>query len=494
MFEYITPEEAGVSSAAITDYIDYLNRRGLVMHGILMMKGDKIFTECHWAPFHKDFCHRMYSETKSYVAIAIGLLIDEGKLSLSDRVSDYFPEKISESLAGYVKEQTVEEMLTMTTAGHVPSWFSAPRDDIDRTVHYFREHSNHRPAGTVWEYDSAGSQVLSNLVERLSGKNILVYLKEKLFNKMGTFENAQILKTRNEDSWGDSSLICTQRDMASCARLLLNGGKWKGEQLISEDYVKKATSPLVDNNFFGFEGAFYGKGYGYQIWRTEMDGFAFNGMGCQLTIAVPSIDCIFVCTADCQGMDGASNLIVNGLFDYVFRKVKGSPLPEDEDAEAALINLCSEQLLFAQKSRVETDFAKEIDGKVFHCTPSGSGIKQFSLHFEEEYGVLRYTNRQGDKELRFGIGYNEFGLFPHLGYSNDHGGLPTTDGFMYKCAASAGWTEEKKLRLKVQIIDRYFGNFSMVFAFKGKECAVFMIKSAEDFLKEYQGSFVGHLE
>ena len=74
MFEKITPEQAGISSRRIADYISVLERRGFATHSLLMMKGDKIFAEYYWAPFHKDFCHRMYSQTKSYVGIAIGLV------------------------------------------------------------------------------------------------------------------------------------------------------------------------------------------------------------------------------------------------------------------------------------------------------------------------------------------------------------------------------------------------------------------------------------
>ncbi len=492
MFEYISPEQAGISSRDVTDYIEYLNRRGLAMHGILLMKGDKIFTECHWAPFNPAHRHRMYSETKSYVAIAIGFLVDEGKLSLSDRISDHFPEKIPGDLSGYLREQTVEEMLTMTTSGNVPYWFNTT--EPDRTVEYFRDGTNHRPAGTLWEYDSAGSQVLCNLVEKLSGMTMLEYLKSKVFNRLGTFQNAQLLKARNEDSWGDSALICTQRDMASCARFLLDGGRVGGEQLLSEDYIKRATSPLVDNNDTGFVNWCHGRGYGYQIWHTEMDGFAFNGMGCQFTVAVPSIDCIFVCTADNQGYAGAGDLIVNGIFDMIFRKIQNTPLPEDKAAEADLLTLCRTQTLHHLEHRVDTPFAEEINGKVYKADKNRTGITEFAFRFKDGGGVFCYTNAQGYKELPFGLGYNEFGLFPQLGYSNEHGGVPTTDGFRYQCAASGGWTEEKKLQLKVQITDRYFGNFLATFAFKGKECAVRMQKTAEDFLNEYHGTFLAHCE
>ena len=83
--------------------------------------------------------------------------------------------------------------------------------------------------------------------------------------------------------------------------------------------------------------------------------------------------------------------------------------------------------------------------------------------------------------------------FPQLGYSDGVGRVPTDNGFMYRCATSAAFAEERTLRLRVQIIDRYLGNATMFFAFRGKEVAVRMIRSAEAFLGEYNGAFVGAL-
>jgi len=295
MYEKITPEEAGISSLAVKEYIEGLNRHNLAMHAVLMMKGDKIFSESYWEPFHKDYCHRMYSVTKSFVSMGIGCLVDEGKLKLDDRVHEFFKDRYTRELPKYLEEQTVRDMLLMTTCGSSGSWFSS--DDPDRTHFYFENNKADHPSGTYWSYDSAGSQVLCSLVERLAGMPLLEYLKQKLFDKMGTFETAEVLKAPNGDSWGDSALICTARDLASAGLLMMRGGEWNGEQLISREYVEEACSALVDNREGAHLTSFH-EGYGYQIWRAEEDSFAFNGMGCQLLICVPKKEFIFVCNAD----------------------------------------------------------------------------------------------------------------------------------------------------------------------------------------------------
>ena len=107
--------------------------------------------------------------------------------------------------------------------------------------------------------------------------------------------------------------------------------------------------------------------------------------------------------------------------------------------------------------------------------------------FDLEKGVLHYENAQGQKTLPFAFGENVFCKFPQFGYSDGVGGVVTTNGFLYDCASSAGWLSEQVLALRVQIIDRYFGNLFMIFAFRGEEVGISMVKNAENFLSEYSG-------
>ena len=490
MFERITPEEAGISSKTIEKFLRLLDKRGAIMHSVLMMRHGKVLTEHYWAPFNKDFCHRMYSQTKSYAAIAIGLLEEEGKLSLDDKVSDIFPDKIDGKLSPFIMGQTVRQMLTMTTVGNPNNWFLA--GDPDRTHLYFngRDRAPHHP-GTIWEYDSAGSQVLAAIAERLSGMALMDYLKSKLFNKMGTFQTADMLKTPNGDSWGDSALLCTTRDMASFAELLRNGGRWNGEQLINEKFVKDATSKQVDNASSWFNACFI-HGYGYQIWRTEQNGFAFVGMGDELTICLPDRGFTFVCTADHQGTDNLiRNILVNALFDIVVDSMEDAPLAKDDAAVASLADYTKDLKLRAMQGAEDSAFRSELSGTTYVCDANPMGWSEFTFNFDsKDAGTLRYVNAQGEKEIPFGVNHNVFGKFPQLGYSDGKGGVRTTDGFMYKDAVSLAWLDEKKLILFVQIIDRYFGLMSAVFAFNGDHAAAQFKKVGEDFLNEYQGELI----
>ena len=83
MFERISPEQAGISSEAILNYIKTLEEYNLNTHSLILARGNSIISETHYAPFCRDFKHRMYSVSKSFVGIAIGLLIDEAKCRLT---------------------------------------------------------------------------------------------------------------------------------------------------------------------------------------------------------------------------------------------------------------------------------------------------------------------------------------------------------------------------------------------------------------------------
>ena len=86
MFSTVTPEQAGISSRAVLNFVKTLEENHFCTHSIVMARGRDIFAETYYAPFHKDYLHRMYSVSKSFIAVAVGLLLEEGKLSLDDKL------------------------------------------------------------------------------------------------------------------------------------------------------------------------------------------------------------------------------------------------------------------------------------------------------------------------------------------------------------------------------------------------------------------------
>lgn len=478
MIHSTTPAQAGIREEALQRFMAAMKKNGVNLHSVLMARGDRLFFEKYWAPFNRDTIHRMYSVTKSFVSIAVGCLLDEGKIALSDPIIKYFPDKLPEKVHPFLAEQTIEDMLTMRTCfAEGKGWFQPHVQD--RTAFYFSQTPAKIP-GTLFYYDSTGSYILGVLVERVSGMGLLDYLKEKVLNHLGGFETAQLLKTPDGTPWGDSAMVCTPRALLNFARFVMNKGVWEGKRLLSESYLEKAISPMTDNNLTG-SGHYNGHGYGYQIWRSEKNSFCFNGMGSQFAICMPDQDFIFVCTADTQlTSDRDSPVIFREVFDLAESEIEKKTELPDLDAPLSLS---------VARGKAHSDFEKCIQGKTFICDENPLGISWFKLLWNEKGGgCMVYENAQGEKQLSFCMKENCFGKFPQLGYSDEYGNVHEIRDFKYDCAASGGWVEEKKLQIRVQIIDRYFGILIINIGFKDENrCSMRMMKCAEDFLNEYNG-------
>lgn len=492
MFGNVTAESVGVRTAQIEKFYRALERAGLNTHSVLMMRGEQIFAETYWAPFTADFAHRMYSQTKSFVGVAIGLLTEEGKIDLDAPLVSFFPDKADEATDVRLRAQTIRQTLCMCTTHPAGYWFTD--DPIDRARLYFHGEVHHE-AGTIWYYDSQGSQMLSQIAERVSGMRLLDYLRKKIFSHTGGFETAHILSCGTEgDSWGDSALLCTPRDMLLFARFVMNYGMWHGKRLMRQDYLRAATTPQTDNWDGDSEDSYAARGYGYQIWCDREDAFFFNGMGDQFTYCVPKKDFIFCINSDNQGMPGARQLIYSLLHTLILDEMADTPLPPDPTAEASLRAYSAQLRLRACSGMPDTATAKRIGGKVFAADGHNrQGITKFSLHFHGDVGELHYTNAQGDKVLPFGICKNVFTKFPEYGYDNEVGAHVTTDGFLYRCAAAGAWRDNEKFMIRVRVIDRYFGNLTMLFAFRDNIATVNMVKTAENFFQTYEGEFTAHM-
>lgn len=481
---YSSPEAEGIRSESIEKFVRVLEDNRLATHSMIIARGNRIIYENYWAPFHREYLHRIYSSSKSFVALAIGFLEQDGLVDLDAPISKYFPEELKGQPDINVHNQTIRNMLMMTTARRpaVP-WFAVNTDD--RVKYYLQAQSvETRPAGTLFEYDSNGSFLLGALVERITGMPFMEYLREKLFRKIGVSEEAYCLKCPGGHSWGDSAILCRAMDFFLTARFTLNGGSWNGEQLLNGQFVKTATSKQIDNVLMG-SSPVKSFGYGYQFWITYNNAYFFNGMGCQIAVCVPDKDLILVYTADNQGKDHAMQLIIEKFFDLIVNTA-GDVLPEDPNARKSLQDYSKNCELLVQEGQAHSECEKTINGVTYRLHDNVMGISNLRLEFQNDQGCLYYTNEQGDKSLCFGLGNNVFGLFPQEGYSADIGSM-TAKGNFYQCAASAAWVEDNKLRILVQIIDTYFGNLVITLGFKDGTVAVRMQKAAEYFLEEYNG-------
>lgn len=487
---HTTPESVGIKSENILKYIKKLESSNLFTHDVIIMRHGKIVYEAYWEPFHKDFLHRMYSISKSFVALAIGFLEQDDKISLDDKLEKYFAKELETQPDANMHNQTIRHTLMMSTAKECSHWFADK--PTDRVEYYFANpKTNSRPSGMFFEYDSTGSFVLGALVERITGKTLVDYLREKLFDKIGVSKQAYCLKCPGGHSWGDSAFLCTPRDLLLIAQFVMNGGKWNGEQILNEKFIKDATAKQIDTAYFPTND-YQQQGYGYQIWRTFDNSYFFNGMGCQFAVCVPDKDLIFVYNADNQGKDYAQCVIFDNFFDMIVRTCSDGSVDVDENAVKELTEYTSNLKLATAKGANSSPITEKINGVNYLLDENSMGIKNISFTFGKNGGIIHYTNEQGEKEITFGMCENVFGEFPQDGYADEVGTQAGSRRF--KCAASAAWLSENVLNVYVQIIDTYFGQLIMRFGFENNKIGVYMRKNAEDFLSEYEGFASGYSE
>ena len=77
-----TPEKAGIPSSALIKFLNAIKRQRVCLHSFMILRHGEVAYETNWAPMTPTELHRMYSVSKSMVSLAVGLLADEGKLSL----------------------------------------------------------------------------------------------------------------------------------------------------------------------------------------------------------------------------------------------------------------------------------------------------------------------------------------------------------------------------------------------------------------------------
>src|SRR3954453_12618544 len=112
-----TPAAVGVSSRAVAALLDRLDARSIECHSIMVVRRGHVVAEGWWAPYSAERPHLLYSLTKSFTSVAVGLAIADGLLSLDDRVVDILPDHVPAGISEQGRRITVHHLLSMT-AGH----------------------------------------------------------------------------------------------------------------------------------------------------------------------------------------------------------------------------------------------------------------------------------------------------------------------------------------------------------------------------------------
>lgn len=466
------PEEVGIPSEAVEGLIGNLRKNGIPMHGVLVARYGKLAAEGYYRPYKRETLHRMFSVTKSFTSMAIGLLEQEGKIRLSDRICSYFPEYLPGSVHPWLAEMTIEDMLQMRTCHNMTTYNKVSTTE-NWVRSFFQTRPTHRP-GTVFMYDTSASHTLCALVEKLTGQELLSYLKDRCLRRIGFSEESYIIKDPFGTSMGGSGLMARPDDLLKVGLLFLNGGKdpaeygtGKGEQIYPKEYLTSAisshVSPVMNRS---------GKaGYGYQIWRLPNHGYGFCGMGDQLLMCYPDQDLAVVTTADTQGIPGASDIIYRAVAEELLDKLSDAPLEGKVEEQKRLARLLADLKIPAAEGASRPD-SDEWSGMVYPLRLNAQGFKEMGVEYQEEKGILKYTLQGRPCSLPFGFGHTEESVFPDYGQ---------------KCVTSGAWLDGHTLWIVSWLIDECVASVSFKLYFKGDTLTVQMEKTEETKFTEYQG-------
>lgn len=324
-----TPEAEALGAAVDTFFErSYAAGKGNVRAVLVSIGGQPVVDRYYRGSGPTDTAN-VASVTKIVVSTLVGIALADGTLtSLDQTLGELLPAYASDMAPG-VAVITLEQLLTMT-AGLPPDTSRGLDPSVGGAdwVRSILARGTVQPPGEGFAYASGGSHLLAAVLVQATGRPLLEYAREKLFDPLGIDTTAAAQPTANDDpaglaeydaasfAWpvdpqgvhvGFGHLKISAPDMAKLGTLYLDGGVWDGRRVVPADWVRTATSPLVPTGL-----GTPGEDYGYQWWITSADdhpAFAAIGYGGQIIEVVPDLRLVVVAStviSDTATLDAAT--------------------------------------------------------------------------------------------------------------------------------------------------------------------------------------------
>ncbi|MDE5568449.1 MAG: beta-lactamase family protein [Muribaculaceae bacterium] len=310
---------------------------GVELHSVMVVLGDSIIYE-HWDNgSHPDSLHFLYSVSKTFTSLGVGLAINDRLLTLDERIVDIFPDCLPDSVSDNLAAMTVENLLTMSSGhAHAPALYTAiaEKEDNDSTTCWAREFLSYPveyAPGTVFSYNSMGSFMLSAAVQRRTGEKLIDYLTPRLFEPLG-IEGAVWEENPEGINTGGWGLWLKTEDLAKVGKLLLDKGQWHGKQIIPAGWVETMSArhvgsvqgtPNSEEAVPSEEDLLksdWVQGYGYQVWRCRHNAFRADGSLGQFIVVIPEVDAVVAMTANSHTYQQQMNLIWDYILPFLERE------------------------------------------------------------------------------------------------------------------------------------------------------------------------------
>ena len=260
----------GVGSEALMQLINDLRSQPFTeLHHLVVVKNGNIITEIHAAPYRATDTHNQFSASKMLTALAVGLAVQDEKLSLDDKLGDI----------------SVRHLLTMTSGKQVNTQI---RDTSDDWMKSWLALPGTAP-GKKFAYDTMSAFILSAFVQRATGCTMLDFLRERIFQPMGITDVEWELSPDgiNTGGWG---VRCSTLSMAMLGQLVLQRGQWNGKQLIDAQWIDMMIQDQLPSlGIIPSHRDDYNHGYGFQMWLNAYPGTVrAQGNFGQLVYIVPA--------------------------------------------------------------------------------------------------------------------------------------------------------------------------------------------------------------
>lgn len=403
--ERSSPESEGENSSLIDAFFDEIfSHPKTFTQGAVVTKNGKVIAERYKEPFSGDIPHSTFSMCKTVVGMAIGVLVDKGKINYEDKIADLIDlKKYGVNNAGKCADLTVIDLLTMKSG--VSYRENGMIGEKNWVKEYFSSKVN---KSKTFNYNSMNSFILGVVVKEQSEMTLSEFVFEHLFRPLGIFKfywekNAQGLE---KGGWG---LYLTTQDMAKLGMLILNKGVWQGKRLLSEQYISDMTKCQI--SVPDFIGDF---NYGYQVW-TKNDGetLSFNGMFGQ-NVSVFSKSGIVVALSSGNNDIFFANPTFKILEKYFAYGETDSFEVKKEQNSTLEFEKFSGEFKFNKKGRIASLIPTVI---AVMSNSFSSGIQSFDISDCQDGFKLRWSENNEFNELKFSRS-SEF-VYQTVGYRGD---------------------------------------------------------------------------
>ena len=289
----------------IVPFAEVICQKRLGVHHVLVHHQGQISAAFHFQP--TDRRTEIHSATKSVVGLAAGMAVDEGLFTLDTHPTDILSKYIPDSLDPAWRHVTVRHLLTMSS-GHnrklMDGYSLIPgvvnRDDLENKdwVNYAFSQSLDLEPGRKFVYNNSCPHLISRMITELTGENLIDWLRPRLFDPL-EIHNPQWGTDPLGYTCGPGGLQLSAEEFSRIIRLYLQQGQWKGNHLVSGEYMSQAVSRQIENA--ASEKARTDDstaGYGYFIWRCFRDNaYYLFGWAGQLGIVLPDYEAAVTLTS-----------------------------------------------------------------------------------------------------------------------------------------------------------------------------------------------------